>query len=142
MIITLSIISILAVLLIFGKLNSCVQFNKKVKLLFSQSKNISNQKFTYSQLNSLPEPVQLYLKKVLKENQPYISSVRMTHSGQFKTGLNKNWIKIEGEQYANSENPGFIWKGTTSMFVANDMYIKFLNLFIKGTDVSSTIKKL
>ncbi|MEZ4690295.1 MAG: DUF6544 family protein [Ignavibacteria bacterium] len=29
----------------------------------------------------------------------------------------------KGEQYASMEKPGFIWKGTTSMFVARDMYI-------------------
>ena len=43
--------------------------------------------------------------------------------GQFKTGIDKNWITIKGEQYATTEKPGFIWKGTTSMFVARDMYI-------------------
>ncbi len=43
--------------------------------------------------------------------------------GQFKTGIDKSWIKIKGEQYATTEKPGFIWKGTTSMFTARDMYI-------------------
>jgi hypothetical protein len=29
----------------------------------------------------------------------------------------------KGEQYATTEKPGFIWKGTTSMFTARDMFI-------------------
>ena len=66
----------------------------------------------------------VYFNYVLKEGQPYISYVRITHEGQFKTGLNKKWITIKGEQYATTEKPGFIWKGTTSMFTARDMYIK------------------
>ena len=49
--------------------------------------------------------------------------VRIKHDGQFKTGLDKDWININGEQYATTERPGFIWKGTTSMFIARDMYI-------------------
>jgi len=37
--------------------------------------------------------------------------------------LDKDWITIKGEQYATTEKPGFIWKGTTAMFTARDMYI-------------------
>jgi hypothetical protein len=32
-------------------------------------------------------------------------------------------MDIEGEQYATTEKPGLIWKGTTGMFVARDLYI-------------------
>ncbi len=71
----------------------------------------------------MPEPVQRYFNYALKEGQPYISYARITHDGQFKTGLDKGWINIKGEQYATTEKPGFIWKGTTTMFIARDMYI-------------------
>lgn len=64
-----------------------------------------------------------YFRYVLKEGQPYISYVRLTHDGLFKTKENKDWVKIEGEQYFTTEKPGFIWKGKTSMFTARDMYI-------------------
>jgi hypothetical protein len=37
--------------------------------------------------------------------------------------LDKDWTDIKGEQYATTEKPGFIWKGTTAMFIARDMYI-------------------
>ena len=124
MIITLSIAGLITLLFIFGKINLSIQFNNQVKILFSQSKDISGQKFNYSQLDSLPEPVQLYFKHILKEDQSYISYMRMTHDGQFKTGFDKDWININGEQYATTEKPGLIWKGTTSMFTARDMYIE------------------
>ena len=108
-------------ILLSGRINLSIQFNKEVKKLFSQSKNISHTTFQYKQLIGLPEPVQRYFKHLLKEGQPYISSARITHDGQFKTGLDKDWININGEQYATTEKPGFIWKGTTSMFIARDM---------------------
>ncbi len=123
MIISLSIVGVFIIILMIGKLNLANQFSKEVKELFSLSKNIFEKKFNYNELNGLPDPVQRYFKLVLKEGQRYISYARITHDGQFKTDFKKDWINIKGEQYATTENPGFIWKGTTSMFVARDMYI-------------------
>jgi hypothetical protein len=123
MIITILIPGILLLTLLFGKLNLSIKFSKKVKELFAQSKNISDQKFHNSQLDNLPEPVQRYFNHILKKGQPYINYARIKHDGQFKTGIDKGWINIKGEQYATTAKPGFIWKGTTSLFVARDMYI-------------------
>ncbi len=123
MIITFSIAMLLIIILISGKQHLATEFNKEVKELFSLSKNVSQKNFDYTQLIGLPEPVQRYFKHVLPNGEPAISYARITHDGQFKTGINKDWINIKGEQYATTETPGFIWKGTTSMFVARDMYI-------------------
>ncbi|MEP6674086.1 MAG: DUF6544 family protein [Ferruginibacter sp.] len=123
MIYVLIFIAIIAITFLAGKLNLSIRFNKQVKELFTQSKNISNQKFSYQQLAGLPEPVQRYFKHVLKDGQPYISYIRLKHDGQFKTNLKKDWVNITGEQYFTTEKPGFIWKGITSMFVARDMYL-------------------
>ncbi len=122
---TIVVIFIVIVALIFlgGKINLSIKFNSQVKELFSQSKNISNKKFSYEQLEGLPEPVQRYFKHILKDGQPYISYARIKHKGQFKAGLDKGWMNISGEQYATTQKPGFIWKGTTAMFVARDLYI-------------------
>lgn len=123
MVTILSIIVLLIIILGIGKINLSIQFSKEVKELFSLSKSISDNKFSYRQLAHLPEPAQRYFRYALKDGQSYISYARITHDGQFKTGLNKNWISIKGEQYATTEKPGFIWKGTTAMFTARDMYI-------------------
>ena len=114
---------LLIISLLIGKINLSIQFSKEVKELFIQSKNISDKTFQQKQLADLPEPVQRYFKNILKDGQPYISYARIKHNGQFKTGINKNWINIQGEQYATTAKPGFIWKGTTKMFIARDMYI-------------------
>ncbi|HEV8084083.1 MAG TPA: DUF6544 family protein [Chitinophagaceae bacterium] len=119
----LIVVALIAIIFISGKINLYIRFNKEVKQLFSQSKNISDKTFSYEQLSGLPEPVQRYFKHVLKEGQPYISYIRLKHDGKFKTDLKKHWVNIEGEQYFTTEKPGFIWKGTTSMFVARDMYL-------------------
>lgn len=123
MLITFSILGLLVLILIIGRTNLSIKFSKEVKELFAQSKDISTKTFHQQQLTDLPEPVQRYFQRVLTDGQPYISYTRMTHDGQFKTGLDKDWINIRGEQYATTEKPGFIWKGTTAMFTARDMYL-------------------
>jgi hypothetical protein len=116
---------VLAILtLLLGRASLYFLFYQQVKILFSRSKNISNQVFSYAQLNTLPEPVQKYFKHVLKDGHPYISYVRLRHGGQFKTALDKPWIDIVGEEYFTTEKPGFIWKGSTNMFTARDMYLE------------------
>jgi len=121
--ILLSIFIVVLVVLIIGKRNLSMQFSKQVKTLFAQSENISNQTFHKSQLDGLPEPVQRYFKHILKEGQPYTSYARLTHDGQFKTGLDKKWTTIKGEQYFTIGKPGYIWKGSTPLVTARDMYI-------------------
>ena len=123
MIIALFIVATLVLILIGGKLYHFFQFKNEVAELFSQSNNISAKIFKYEQLAGLPEPVGRYFRHVLKDGQPFISYVRLTHDGQFRAGLDKDFTNIEGEQYFTAEKPGFIWKGTTSMFTARDMYV-------------------
>lgn len=116
-------IAVIAIIFFIGKINLYIKFGYQVNELFTQSKIVSEKIFRYQQLKSLPEPVQRYFKHVLKDGQPYISFVRLKHDGQFKTDLKKDWVNITGEQYFATEKPGFIWKGTTAMFVARDMYL-------------------
>ncbi|MEP6950265.1 MAG: DUF6544 family protein [Ginsengibacter sp.] len=123
MLYVLIFIALVVIIVIALKVNLTIRFNKEVKQLFTQSTTISGKKFSYEQLVGLPEPVQHYFKYVLKEGQPYINYVRLTHNGQFKSGKKNNWTNIKGEQYFTTEKPGFIWKGKTSMFTARDMYI-------------------
>lgn len=123
MIIILSIIGLLVLILITGRIILSIQFSREVRELFVQSENISAKIFQRKQIAELPEPVKRYFNHVLKDGQPYISFARIKHDGQFKTGFDKDWINIKGEQYATTGKPGFIWKGTTSMFIARDMYI-------------------
>ena len=118
----LIIIGIILLVLIVGKINISFRFKNQVNDLFDNAEK-SDKIYSINQLNHLPEPVKRYFKYVLKEGQPYINSVRLTHNGFFKTDLKKDFIKITGEQYFSTNKPQFIWKGETSMFTARDFYI-------------------
>ncbi len=94
-----------------------------VDALFALSEEKPIKRFSYAQLEGLPEPVQRYFKYALKEGQPYVRYVRLKHKGQFKTQPDKSWVPIEGEQYFTASPPGFIWKGRTTFFTAHDRFV-------------------
>ena len=86
----LILIVVIGLIFLIGKINLANKFNKEVTQLFAESRNISAKQFTFKQLEGLPEPVERYFRHVLKDGQPYISYVRLTHNGQFKTDLKKD----------------------------------------------------
>jgi len=122
-VITLIILVTIVLVLVIGKIILRFNFKEQIKILYQNTENISGQRYESSSLNDLPEPVQRYFKLVLKDGQPYISSVRLEHKGLFKTDLKKGFIKIKGQQYFSVRLPQFIWKGTTMMFTAIDSYV-------------------
>jgi hypothetical protein len=123
MTITFSIIGSILLILLWGKISIYFKFKKQVAALFANAELISDKIYNINELIGLPEPVQKYFKYVLKDGQPYISSVRLEHNGLFKTDLKKDYINITGEQYFSVQPPQFIWKGANFMFTAIDSYI-------------------
>lgn len=123
MLILACIIGLLAISWMIGGVVQSFQFKKEVKLLFSLSESISENKVNFKSLDSLPKAVQRYFRFTLNDEMPYINDVRMTHKGLFKTSIGSDWVAIKGEQYVATEKPAFIWKGTTNIFTARDMYI-------------------
>ena len=127
MIILIIIVSFLALsfsAVLIGKLVLNWKFKRQSNLLLAHTKDISGKLFHSNQLTGIPAPVQRYFKAVLKNGQPYMSNVSFTHSGQFKTGVDKGWMNITGKHFATMDKPGFIWMGATSIFTARDMYIE------------------
>ena len=96
------------------------RFSKKVEELFANSKKIINKEFSQSQIKGMPKPVQRYFKYALEEKQPYISFVRLFHTGELK--VKNKWRKVKGEEYFTIEKPGFIWRGKLRFFTGTDSY--------------------
>ena len=74
-------------------------------------------------LSDVPEAVARYLKSALPDNFAIISMARLRHNGYFRTGLDKEWEKIKGEQYISGILPGFACKGQTKLFTAIDSFV-------------------
>ncbi len=114
----------LIILFIVGKYRSRKFYRQEIKTLLNGAEDLSNQKFSYAQLQGLPAPVQRYFRHVLQEGQSYVSTIYITQKGTFKVGLDKDWVNIRGEQLFSAEPPAFVWQGITDKFTARDMYLK------------------
>lgn len=98
-------------------------FDKKVRQLFKSAGHLNGKVYHEASIIDLPEPVQRYFKRVLKDGKPYINIVRIRHNGKFRAGINKDWMTIRGEEYFTAANPGMLWIGKTKWFTASDTYI-------------------
>lgn len=97
--------------------------NKQVNRFFKSASPVEDKRFAYEQVQGLPQPVQRYFKYALPDGQPYLSYLRLQHSGTFKTGMDKPAMDIKGEQYFTAQPPGFVWIGRTKQFRAHDSYV-------------------
>jgi hypothetical protein len=123
MITTFFILVLVVIVIILFRINYTRNFEKNINLLYSNLINATENSFSYSQLEELPQPVQKYFKLAIPANQPYIRCVRLKHVGQFKTAPDKPSKDIIGEQYFITSSPGFIWKGKLGPVTAQDMYL-------------------
>lgn len=119
----LLILLFVVVAFIVMKVAFTMKYRQQINMLFSQSPEITGKYYRYEEWKDLPAPVRRYFKYAMKEGQPFISYVRIKHDGLFRTSPGKPYIPIKGEQYFTTDKPGFIWKGTTSMFTAIDQYV-------------------
>ncbi len=119
----ISVILMIVVTIVAADIIACQRFKNEVSELFSSSETIRDKYFSYSRLKDLPQPVRNYFRNVLKDRRPYISCMRLKHDGRFKTGIDRDWADIEGEEYFTAANPGFIWRGRIGIVSARDMYL-------------------
>ena len=103
---------------------------ENIQKLYSISKNISDNKFTFDQIKNLPVPVQRYFKYSLKEGQHYISYVKLKHEGQFRQNENQKWMPIKGEEYFSIEKPGLVWVGKIQLLPF--IWITGLDEYVEG----------
>ncbi len=99
------------------------RLRRDARQLFATASLAPARLYHEAQLVGLPAPVQRYFRHVLPDGQPFPRALRLRHTGQFKTDLDKDWLAIEGRQYISAEPTGFIWQGTTRWFTARDEYV-------------------
>jgi len=116
-------------------------FDKKIRRevddLLAESPLPPGKAFSYEDLEGLPEPVQRYLKRSIKEGQKAPRNVELKHVGKFRTKMDQRWMPIEGEEHFAVAEPGFVWRGRLKVaplvwIEARDCYRKgFGNMLIK-----------
>jgi len=69
-----------------------------------------------AQLDSLPAPVQRYLRLVLRSGQPMIAGVHIRHTGTFNlTDSSQRWVPFSSDQRVITRRPGFDWSASVSV---------------------------
>lgn len=67
-------------------------------------------------LESLPLPVQRYLRKVLPAHQPMVALAHMQHRGSFDTGTARpRWRPVCSDQLVVTRRPGFDWNAKIAL---------------------------
>lgn len=68
-----------------------------------------------AELDGLPAPVARYFRRALSPGQPLIRAARITHEGEFRTGLNAPWSPFESVQHLTAVPPAFVWDARIRM---------------------------
>lgn len=85
----------------------------------------------FSELVTLPEPVQRYFRAVLKDGQPMIAGASLKHRGTFNLGEGKDrWCRFTSDQKVVTKRPGFDWDANISLFPG--LYVCVRDAFIDG----------
>jgi hypothetical protein len=89
---------------------------KLVDELLADANPGSDRVFREEDLQELPEPVQRYLAHVLTEGQPYVRTVRLQQSGEFRLGdATAPWKPFSAVQHFTLDPPGFVWDARIEM---------------------------
>ena len=137
---------VILILIILGLTAAAVgrwQFEKQIaaelnKLKEENSNFNANQRIRQSDLNTLPEIVQLWLKKVGVVGKNRITAVDLTQTGLMKLEPEqKEWYKPKAEQFITVSKPGFLWQVDLAMLPL--INTKGRDLFYQG-DASMLIK--
>jgi hypothetical protein len=113
-----SFISYSVAAVILAPLASRYAFRKQVArdvstLLSSTMSSVGPQKLA-AKLDSLPEPVQRYLRFAIQEGAAAIRTVCLKHGGSFRTKPEQRWLPIRGVEYFTAAELGFVWSASIS----------------------------
>lgn len=86
------------------------------------------------EIENLPLPIQRYFRAVLKDGQPVIAAVRVSHEGQFNMGeTEQKWNPFTSTQVVMTRRPGFDWDGRIRM--APGLYVLVHDAYIAGEGI-------
>ena len=70
----------------------------------------------FSELDSLPPPVQRYLRKALQPDQPLVAAAYISHTGTFNLSATaEQWRPFTSDQMVITNRPGFNWDARVRM---------------------------
>lgn len=133
-----TVLIILAVLFLFsltfyflGVYSTQSFINAQIEQLATASREYPAEKFSFSEIDILPHPVQKYFHFALKEGITKPRFVRIKQTGLFKPNLETDFKPLTAEHYAITTIPGFIWSGDISF--AKVIWVKGIDTYFNDT---------
>lgn len=84
----------------------------------------SRAKVSFHDIGDLPQVVQRYLRKVLKEGQAVVNGAHIQHSGSFRMTLeSEHWWPFISDQVITTEPPGFDWHARIKLAPGLDVHV-------------------
>lgn len=90
-------------------------FARKAGKIRAESPGYDKKIVDENYLKTLPEPVRRFAQFSGLAGKPMMRNSHVVHSGLFKTGPNRPWMKIRGEYYLTGQRPSFVWIGRISV---------------------------
>jgi hypothetical protein len=120
----LVLIILIAIMVLYGKSSWQASINDlRIKMLGVSSQSIIGI-FDPREIIDLPAPVKRYFNAVLKERQPIVTTVNVTHSGTFNMGdSEEKWVPFSSTQYVITQRPGFVWDARIQMAPGLVVYV-------------------
>jgi len=118
--ISISLITIGVILILFiivsyvAKIIFDQNAEKEIKDFFTEVEN-TDEIVSQKDLENLPKNVQEWLKYSGVIGKRKITSVRLKQKAEMRLEKDKNWMKVNAEQYFKTKEPGFIWKANINM---------------------------
>jgi hypothetical protein len=73
-------------------------------------------RYEAGELDGLPAPVQRFFRAALREGQPVVAAVELTHEGTFNTSdEDERWTPFVSRQRVITRRPGFVWDARIDM---------------------------
>lgn len=83
--------------------------------LFARADNGIDSRQIAVRRESLPDPVQRYVRYAILQNASTARTARLLHGGLFRTNPKGRWLPITGQEFFTIGEPGFIWNATVSL---------------------------
>lgn len=85
---------------------------------------ITSKTVDFNTLSSLPSPVQLFFRTVLKDGQPMVAGVHVRHQGTFNMSESDDkWYPFTSDQKVVTQRPGFDWDGRIGVLPGLNVHV-------------------
>lgn len=123
--VALAVIALVAAIAAYGASSWKSEAQTVLARLDATRVQVEPEAVDFSKLESLPAPVQRYLRAVLSNGAPILTGVHLAHRGEFNMGENDDrWKPFTSDQRVVLRRPGFVWDARIRMMPGLNVFVR------------------